>query len=307
MNITNRKNLPQIIVDAVSNDPYDDAGSDYSATTLIKPAYMVNLEKKHGVAERDVADMLWAMYGTAVHTIIERAAQPEDLVEERFFDTVMDKKISAQIDHFRDGVITDFKLTGAYKVKKALAGHDTKEWEQQLNIQAYLMQQNGYRIEKVQIMAMVRDWSKSKWSEHSYQHEEGYPDQIEILEMPLWSIRQQKEFIEGRLMDLERPQPCTRAERWQDEPKYAFKKKGAGRALKVGSSEQEVVNYAISKGYGQIVNEFGQKDVKFVPSPGYMIETRESPNRRCLDYCSVNNHCEFYKSTYASKEELPLK
>lgn len=308
MKVTNRKDLPEIIVNAVKNDPYDSGGADYSATSLIKPAYMVNLEKQHGAeAERDVADMLWALYGTAVHHIIERAATPSDLVEERFFDTVLDKKISAQIDHFKDGVITDFKLTGAYKVKKAMQGEGLEDWENQLNIQAYLMQQNGYRIEKVQIMAMVRDWSRSKWNPSSFEHEEGYPDQIEIIDIDLWPIRKQKEYIEGCLMDLERPQPCTSEERWQQPPKYALKKNGAGRALKVESTMQAIEQYAVDKGHASLAREFGQKDVKLQLKPGLVIETRESPNRRCLDYCSVNKFCDFYRKTYASKEELPFK
>ncbi len=301
MKITNRKNLPQIIVDAVSNDPYDAGDSDFSATTLIKPSYMVSLEKKHGINETDVSDMLWAMYGSAVHHIIERAASPADLVEQRFFTKVNGKKISAQIDHFRDGVLTDFKLTGAYKVKKALGGLEVDDWEQQLNIQAYLMWLNGYRVDKIQIMAMVRDWTKSKWLQGSWNYEEGYPDQIELIELPLWSTDRQLTFIEHRLMDIERPLPCTRAERWQDPPKYALMKKGGKRALKVSESKDEIMQYANDKNY---TTDF-EGDITLVD--GYYTETRNSPNRRCEGYCHVTDNCEFYKQTYGEKKELPFK
>lgn len=307
MNITNRKNLPEIIVRAVQNDPYDGGDSDYSATTLIRPAYQVNLQSQHkGELVDDVADRLWAMYGSAVHYIIERAADEADLVEERFFAQVNGKKISAQIDHYRDHVITDAKLTGAYKVKKALAGEGLEDWEAQLNIQAYLMTENGYEIEKLCILAMVRDWSKSKANPESYLYEEGYPDQIEVIDIPLWSRDKQLEYIESRIHALAHPEPCTRAERWQDDPKYALVKKGASRALKVESSQAELFNWALQKGHARI-----EMDADGIPLRIYNsnveVETREAPPRRCLDYCSVNKFCEWYKSQYASAEEIPFK
>jgi hypothetical protein len=99
MKYTNEYNLPEPIVMAVINDPYDSGDSDITATTLIKPPQMVYLEKKHKDAIIvDVSARLWALYGQSVHGIAERAAQGNCLVEERFYATVNGWKISAQID-----------------------------------------------------------------------------------------------------------------------------------------------------------------------------------------------------------------
>ncbi len=284
--ITNRKNLPQIIVNAVSNDGYSSGGSDYTATTLIKPAYIVNLEKKHkDELQQDVADMLWAMYGTAVHYIIERAATESDLVEERFFAEVADKNISAQIDHYADGIITDAKLTGAYKVKKAMTEDDYEDWEAQLNIQAYLMRQNGYDIKGLQILAMVRDWSRAKHNPKSYNYEHGYPDQIEVINIPLWSEDAQKGYITHRIDLLANPEPCTQAERWQKPTRYAVMKPGGKRAVKLCDSEAEGLQIGMDKNI-----------------PDFYIEKREQPCVRCESYCLVSSFCDFWQKKQKSEE-----
>ena len=293
MKITNRKNLPQIIVDAVANDPYDAGDTDYSATTLISPAYQVMLRAKHKEAlEEDVADRLWAMYGSAIHTIIERAAGPDDIVEKRYFSTMADKKISAQIDHYRDGHITDWKLTAAYKIKRALAG-DIREWEEQLNIQAFLMVRNGLQITSLHVGAMCRDWSKQK-----YGKEDGYPDQIEFIDIKLWDGNQQLDFIHERIDAMQQAKPCTQAERWQDDPTYALIKEGAARAVKVEKSVTALAIYCAGK---QLYDNEGML------LDGYSMETREAPNRRCEFYCNVNKFCDYYKSKYMVAEDLPFK
>lgn len=288
--ITNKKGLPQIVVDACNNDQYSAGKSDYSATTLLKPAMQVYLERKHpGEGEIDASDMLFAMYGTAVHKVIELAATEDDLIEERFFGIVNGKIISAQIDHYRDGVVSDWKLTGVYKIKKALEG-DVEEWEQQLNIQAYLMTEAGHEVKELRIGAMARDWSK-----RDSLKEENYPSQIEYIKLKLWTRDEQIEFIEKRIDAMElrdavsgAPEPCTSAERWQNPPSYALMKEGGKRAVRVLYDAQEAEEMLKEKGDGH-----------------YMV-TREAPNTRCEGYCQVNKFCKFYQDTYAI-DDNPFK
>ena len=307
MKFTNRKGLPDIIVRAVTNDPYN-AGkkTDYSATTLIRPAYQVMLQREHAdeIVE-DVADRLWSMYGSAVHHIIERGEESEDLVEERFYATVADKVISAQIDHYglTTRAISDWKLTGAYKVKKAIQEHDYEDWEQQLNIQAYLMQVNGYEVQKLFIGAMCRDWSK-----YDFEHEKGYPDQIEYIELPLWTMEEQESFIEQRIAAMSACKPCTRAERWQDLPTYALMKEGGKRALKVEKTREAMWEYAINKdpsiALWRLDGELWDAEGG---DTGFRIIERIPKNRRCEGYCNVAKFCDYYKATYLSTEEMPFK
>ncbi len=290
MKYTNRKNLPQIIADAVMNDPYTSGGSDYTASKLIKPAYQVKLqgEHEHEITE-DVADRLWSLYGHAVHYIVERGAQDDrDDAETRYYADVSDYKVSAQIDHryIMNGDLTDWKLTAAYKIQKALK-EDDADWTAQLNIQAYLLQRNGIAVNDLYIGALCRDWRK-----FDYLTKEGYPDQIEYIKIPKWSFSDQHQYIVGRIEAMQEAAPCTREERWQDPPTFAVMKKGGQRAAKVTDSEADAMKFLTDKGWSL---------------DDYEIETRTSANRRCEFYCNVNQWCDFYKANYMAAEDLPVK
>ena len=297
-NISNRKDLPEIIVNAVRNDPYD-AGkkTDYSATQLIRPSYQVALQQQHqeDIVE-DAADMLWAMYGTAVHYIIERGAGPNDLVEERLYGEISGVTISAQLDHYgRDTQrISDWKLTSAYKVKKAIVEQDFDDWEQQLNIQAWLAKINGYEVSELFIGAMIRDWRPSDKAK-----DPKYPDQIEYIQIPMWTFEEQEEFVAQRIAAMLSPQPCSPEERWQGDTKYALIKEGATRALKVSDDHNDLLVWCLEKGHIDDHGNWANQKLS--------IETREGPNRRCEGYCNVAQFCDYYRENYLPSEELPFK
>ena len=290
MALTNRKGLPQIICDAVANDPYSPGDSDFTISNLLAPAFQQMLRKAYPEARTDdVADRLWAMYGSAIHYIIERAATEEDLIEERFYGIFLGKRVSAQIDHYRDNTITDWKLTGAYKIKKSMEKTD-HDWCMQLNVQRLLMTQAGYTVDELYIGALCRDWSAYK-----HRTEEGYPDQIEYINIPILDDDLVVNWIENRIRALLSPEPCSAEERWQDPPKYALMKRGGTRAIKVSNSLLEVEKLCDEK---EKAGE--QKEL-------YYVEIREAPNRRCEGYCDVTSVCPYYQANYAAPEELPFK
>jgi hypothetical protein len=71
--VTNRYKYPQPLVDAVSHDGHITSG-DISVTTLIDAPQIFYLRKKHKVdIQTDVSDLIWALIGTAIHGILERA------------------------------------------------------------------------------------------------------------------------------------------------------------------------------------------------------------------------------------------
>lgn len=71
--MTNKNGLPQPVVDAIKHDTYK-VGGDISVTTLIDAPQIRILKKKHGhELESDVSEYLWALMGTAVHHVLERA------------------------------------------------------------------------------------------------------------------------------------------------------------------------------------------------------------------------------------------
>lgn len=71
--LTNKNGLPQPIVDALKYDTYKVHGN-ISVTTLIDAPQIRILKYKHRhEISEDVSDMLWALMGTVVHSILERS------------------------------------------------------------------------------------------------------------------------------------------------------------------------------------------------------------------------------------------
>jgi len=81
--------------------------------------------------------------------------------EERLFAEVAGWTVSGQFDRmllFPDGTLQDYKFTSVWAVPDGCK----PEWERQLNALRYLAACNGYRIARLQIVAILRDWSKGK-------------------------------------------------------------------------------------------------------------------------------------------------
>lgn len=69
--LTNRLNLPQQLVDACLYDSYK-VGGDISCSTLIENPRIVLLKKQNDTTE-DVSERMYMLMGTALHHILERA------------------------------------------------------------------------------------------------------------------------------------------------------------------------------------------------------------------------------------------
>ena len=272
---TNIHGLPDQVVNALRNDHYDPGESEYSATTLLKPPQQVILERRHGRDEQDVMDNLWSMFGTAVHDVFERSGKEnkEAIIEERMYKEVLGCRIGGQVDHYLDGVISDYKVTSVYKVK----ADDHTEWEQQLNIYANLFEQMKLPVTKLQIVAVLKDWSKN-----GKLRDKSYPDTpIVVVDLPIWSSERAARFIEGKvkqlqtaesLQDNELPQ-CTEAEMWYSGTKYAVMKDGNKRATKLYDDGPTALAHAI---------QLGSK---------FFVDKREGIHRRCDQYCPVASQC----------------
>ena len=80
MKITNKNNLPEALVKAVEG--HNHKGGDYSASMLENPARIYWLKKRHyDKLTEDVSVRLWALFGTAVHSIIEKNAGDNEIAE----------------------------------------------------------------------------------------------------------------------------------------------------------------------------------------------------------------------------------
>ncbi len=291
MKYTNKYNIPNEIIRSLENDSYSDGGADFSATGLLQPPRIRMLKKIHEPKiTTDVSDRIWILLGQSVHNILERANEnsKENLTEQRMFVDIDRYKISGQADTIaiEDKILKDYKVTSVWSVISALK--DGKpEWEQQLNIYAYLYKQTFKQdISALNIIAIMRDWNKSGMLRNK-----DYPKcSVAVIPIPLWNEEEQLEFIRERIdkhTDAEviwdalgELPKCTPEERWAKPDKYAVMKKGRKSALRLLPTEEQAKEY------------IGDQDLS--------IEFRKGVSTRCEGYCEVSQFCNQYRESMSS-------
>jgi hypothetical protein len=284
MKLTNKYNLPQTFVNVLRRPTYTKGKAHLSATEIINSPRIVQLKKIHwDNLEEDVADKVWAIFGTAIHSVLELGKDEHHVIEQRLHANVDGWDISGAIDLQRiddDGiVVADYKTTGAWAVMNEKA-----EWEQQLNIYAWLVEKvKKVPVKKVEIIAIIRDWSR-----RDAQTKEGYPEApVKVIDVPLWTFQQRENFIKERIQlhsnalfatetsdDL--PE-CSPSEMWEKPAFWAVRKIGNKRATTVLDTEDK----ALAK-----IEELGK---------GYEIEFRPGERTRCANFCQVRDFCSQWK------------
>ena len=163
MNITNNHNLPQAIVDAIRWKQYSRPDHwDFSCSELTGPAYKWALSRSTDISTRDAMDMVWALWGTANHYIIESAArvaidEGRNVQTEWIAERVLNGfTIGGHVDYIDhdNKIIYDWKTAGAYTLTK-----DNREWREQLNIYRWLLNLEDYAMANIVI---VRDWTRDR-------------------------------------------------------------------------------------------------------------------------------------------------
>jgi hypothetical protein len=145
-----------------------------------------------------------------------------------------------------------------------------------------MMQSIGLPVEKGEIVALLKDHSK-----RDAKFKKDYPGlpvhkvmfgftEKDFTEIEVWLIERFAEIaVLERLPDDLLPE-CTPEERFNSGDKYAVMKKGRKTALRVLDSEEEATKW-------------------MEENKGDSIEIREGEDKKCADYCSVNQFCNYYQ------------
>lgn len=279
MILTNKFGLPDTIVNVLKRPHYSKGDSHISVTELLSPPQIVQLRAKHDAEiEQDASEMVWSLFGTAVHNVLEHGKDDHHIVEERIFTDVDGWRISGQIDLqeiYEDGIaIKDYKVTSAWAVQAEKA-----EWHNQLNIYAWLVEKaKGVEVKSLQIVAIVRDWSRREAVT-----KEGYPQApIATIDIPIWPFQQREDLVLSRLnhhseaslsvqIGHELPE-CTAEDMWEKKTSYAVIKIGGKRAKRVFENKQEAISFMSTL-----------KD--------HEVETRAGGRVRCENFCQVASFC----------------
>lgn len=300
--ITNKFNLPAPLVEAVRNDGYSNSGT-LSVTTLLKPPQAVAIERAHAEElTEDASDRIWALLGQATHTILERAAATlgdEYLIEQRFHATLEGTKVSGQCDiiHKPTKTVQDYKVTSAYAAKSAIS-EGKSEWTLQLSMLAALARRNGHEVERGQIVAILKDWSRRTAEEEarkaaSFGAACSYPQaNVILLDIPLMSNDETIAWMRERVLQFKAaeqgsPPPCTDEERWKQPGKFAVMKQGRKTALRLYDNELDANVHLSSAG------------------PGHYIDARPTKFNRCEAYCGAAQWCPQHQAFLKESQHVP--
>lgn len=321
MKITNKNKLPQPFVDAVSKE-YKYKEKRYSVTTLLKSEREIMLQRRHNEEiEADVSDMIWAIFGTAVHSVLENANSADHLLKEQFLKvpiTLPDGDIytlSGICDLFdtKAGEVIDYKVTSTFKALKK----DYEDYYMQGLIYAWMIsktkfinhftyEQDGeeitvekeplvYNPKRAKFYMILRDWQKSK-----AKFDKSYP-QSQVIPVAFRFTKKDFDFIEKwliekfekikaaeQLADQDLPL-CSDKDRWKNDDVYAVMKKGRKSALRLLNSEQAAQDYMKANG-------------------GDYIELRKGEDRKCKEYCNCCEFCPYWIKNYKNDGggELPF-
>jgi hypothetical protein len=292
MKFTNKFNLPKTFVNVIHRPTYSKGKAQISATEIINSPRIVQLKKKYwDEIEQDASEMVWSLFGSAVHNILEHGKDDHHIVEERIHLEFDGWHISGAIDLQEvesNGTITvsDYKVTGAWAVM-----NEKDDWHRQLNIYAWMVEKvKKVPVGKLQIIAIIRDWSA-----RDANTKENYPQSpVATIDIPLWTFEEREAFIAKRIyehgaalfeMETDGDLPnCTPEDMWEKKTSYAVKKDGNIRAKSVHETIEEA-NAAMTE-----AQESAKKSEKF------SVEVRQGERTRCKSYCQVSKFCKQYQA-----------
>lgn len=293
MHYTNKNNLPAGIYEALIKDTYDgvkDEQDSISISALINPPLQRQLYIKHNSAiVEDASDRLWSVFGSAVHSILGNISDSGRLKEHRLTQVVDGIKVNGQPDLFdiKNGILEDYKVTSVWSL--VFSGESGKvEWERQLNCYAWLLRKNSYTVNKMQIIAILRDWNKS-----NAQKDEDYPrSPIQIIQIKDWGFVEQERYIMERValhksaqtVGAEHTPICGESDRWFKAGKFAVQEEGKAKATKLTDTKEEAEKFVSG------MTEKARKNVTIIERKG--IDTK------CANYCSVAKFCSYGKQYF---------
>lgn len=288
MKITNALSLPAPFVSLAEGDEYPVATNEYRVTSLLKGVRETILERRHGTEiTRDVSDMVWLLFGTAVHGILEQHQEAgSQLKEERIKVPFEEYVLSGKFDLYDDEtkIVTDYKTASVWKI---IFG-DFADWRRQTLIYCYMLRQIGFDAQGGEIVAFLKDHSKRDAKIKS-----GYPKfpvqtvkfrftDADFVECEDWLRARFAEIRAAEsLADKDLP-VCTPDERFNSGDKFAVMKKGRKTALRVLDSKEDAEQWKADNG-------------------GDYVETRLGEDKKCADYCSACEFCNYYQERKAAQ------
>lgn len=286
MKITNRENLPLPFV-RMAEEEYEIKPKRYSVTTLLKPVREILLNRRHAdEIEQDCSDMIWLLFGKAVHAVLEKYSEgANEFAEEKLSHTFENGyTVSGVIDLYDidKAEVVDYKTASVWKA----VYKDYEDWRKQGLMYAWLLQKNGLPCKSVVFYAILKDWSKTQAKRDS-----SYPQSpILKVQFSVDGVTVIDEYIRAKIDEIIRYEDkpddelplCSLEDRWNDGNTYAVMEKGKKKAKRVLDSAEEAEKWKAENG-------------------GDYIEVRKGVDKKCVDYCLCCKKCDYWLQNYGAE------
>lgn len=283
MKLTNELNLPQPFVDAATSD-YQYTDKRYSVTSVLKGTREAILQRRHSEEiETDVSEMVWAIFGSAVHKILEQSEETADQLKENWLSVEVQNgyELSGIFDLYDDatGTVTDYKTATVWK----FIYKEFDDWRTQCLAYVWLLRKIGFNARRGEIVGMLKDHSKTKAkTDHTYPQ---HPVQRIVWNFTDKDLEEFERWLKAKFSEIEQAEKlsdddlplCSDVERWHKPDKYAVMKEGRKTAVKLYDSEEEANARVEAEG------------------KGFYVEHRKGEDSKCLNYCSACEFCSHYK------------
>ena len=297
MIITNIYNLPQPLVDAVKSEhTYTD--KRYSVTTILKGTCEAILLRRHNdEITMDVSDMVWMLFGTAVHKVLEQAKEGANQIKESMLTMPFgDYTMSGVFDMYDADTktVTDWKTASVWK---PIYG-DWDDYRKQLMAYCLLLRHAGFDAENGEIVAFLKDHSQTDAERKAdYPQHPVYRIGWHFTGAELEAFKQELAAKFERIAEEERMpddglRPCSPQERWEKPPRWAVMKGSNKRAVKL-FDDRETAQAA--------ADSLNQTDTK--AKAAYWVQERRGECTKCKRYCAARDFCRFYREKVKDAEE----
>lgn len=293
--ITNELNLPQPFVEAASRD-HRYKPKRYSVTSMLKGTREAILQRRHAdEITTDVADCVWMIFGSAVHSILESATETDTQLKENYITADMPNgyTLSGIFDLYDDetGTVTDYKTGTVWKV----IYDEWDDYRQQTLMYCWMLREMGFNAKRGQIVVMLKDHSKSK-----AKHDKSYPQRPVIVkewDFTADDFAEVERFLIDKFAEIERAEQmpddelplCDSYQRWAKPSKWAVMKKGRKSAVRLYDTEAEARARANSEN-------------ALAKGEPFYVEQRKGVDGKCTDYCTVREFCNYWRNNYADAE-----
>lgn len=287
---SNKRNLPQTYVNACMKiaSQYSKGRSDYTASQLSKPARQVVLEEENkDKIIIDVSELTWSVFGTVGHSIFENATT-SGTTEQRIYSTYDGPYggivLGGQLDLIEpiDGNpyyvnVWDYKFVNVY----AVIFDTIDKWTEQQNFYKNLLERNGYKVKRLNILAIFKNWSEKEKNKKNYPAHD-----VMHYMLDEWDREKTEKLIIERIKKLDDAKTnlplCTPEEQWRRGETWAVVTEQGGRALSGGvcNSWKEAETVVRSK-YSEVEN--------------IGIEHRKAVAKNCESYCKARDFCSQFK------------